>query len=275
MPSVLPKATVSAIFLDETQRLNPPEQGTVGNFFEASLSVKRYPIKRSLSASVRVPPRYYEFVETLLKEPNNLFYLDKLKELWSDDYIFEVCDSAEELVERLSKLKEPSSRVAMVAAFTESPGHSSVNHPDNLRIGHPLTSGFSLYKNSNLSLRWLMTTSQYRQFWIGGSSNNLEKVASIYGSQGFESDYVGVIWGRDLVFNGTTWSLGDPNVSYDSIDRLITGRPGNRRWNSEALALLINRYRIFLTRGIRGTFIFCEDKETIRYFKEVFNKTTV
>ena len=35
----------------------------------------------------------------------------------------------------------------------------------------------------------------------------------------------------------------------------------------QAMQLLINRYRILLTRGIKGTFVFCEDKETGDFLK--------
>jgi DUF2075 family protein len=182
---------------------------------------------------------------------------------WPSDYIFKTYDSVEALIANLAQLRGADDRIAMVASFTESPGNmGKVTAPDNLRIGYPLTSGFDLYKNSSLNIPWLMSTSHYRQFWIGGSSNNLDRLASIYGAQGFESDYVGVIWGRDLLFRQDRWTLGDPNVCYDAIDRLITGRPGNRHWAQQALELVLNRYRIFLTRGIKGTLIFCEDEET-------------
>lgn len=95
-----------------------------------------------------------------------------------------------------------------------------------------------------------------------GGSNKLDRVASIYGSQGFESDYVGVIWGRDFVLRRGNWVLGDPNVCYGNIDRLVFGKPPKRSWSAEALTLLRNRYRIFLTRGILGTLVYCEDNET-------------
>ncbi|NPV87074.1 MAG: DUF2075 domain-containing protein [Anaerolineae bacterium] len=59
--------------------------------------------------------------------------------------------------------------------------------------------------------------------------------------------------------------LGDPNVCYDTIDGLVVNRNGPRRWASGAIELLINRYRIFLTRGIKGTLVFCEDEETRKH----------
>jgi DUF2075 family protein len=266
MPNVLQKATVSAIFLDETQRLNPPEQGTIDAFSKASRSVGRKPKTRYLSASVRVPVPYASWVDQLLTNPPNNQKLTLQDQPWHPGYIFNSYSSVEALIADLRKLRGPDDRVAMVASFTESPGDMKVDAPDNLRIGYPLPSGFDLYKKSKLNIPWLMSTSHYKQFWIGGNSNNLDRLASIYGAQGFESDYVGVIWGRDLIFRHGRWVLGDPNVCYDAIDRLTTGRSPNRRWSPEALELVINRYRIFLTRGIKGTLVFCEDPETRKYF---------
>lgn len=171
------------------------------------------------------------------------------------------------MISDLSHLRSDNDRVALVASFTESPGKSSpVFHPENIRIGSPLISGFELYRDKDLTIPWLMTTSQYQSFWMAGNSNELDRIASIYGTQGFESDYVGLIWGRDLLLRNGNWVLGDPDVCYDNIDRLISGKKfGKHRWSSEALNLIINRYRIFLSRGIKGTFIFCEDDETLEY----------
>ena len=38
---------------------------------------------------------------------------------------------------------------------------------------------------------------------------------------------------------------------------------------STARKLLMNRYRVLLTRGIKGTFVFCEDKETAEFMKGI------
>jgi uncharacterized protein len=138
--------------------------------------------------------------------------------------------------------------------------------PKNLRIGFPLCSNFDLYRESDVEIRWLMDESDYVRYWAGGMSNNLDR-ASIYGCQGFESDYVGVVWGRDLILRRGIWALGDPNCSYDTTDKLVSGRI--RTWAEEALTLLRNRYRIFLTRGILGTLIFCEDKPTQEFFTKL------
>jgi len=170
--------------------------------------------------------------------------------------------------------------VALVAAFTESPGDFKNSHScKNLRIGYPLYSGFELYKDFNGKIFWLMNPKvDYVKYWVRGESNRLERCASIYGCQGFEADFVGVVWGRDFVYRNGRWKLGDNCEDgvggVNSLKRLFSrAKKGDKGAEERAIRLLINRYRIFLTRGIRGTYIFCEDKETGRFLKELISRS--
>ena len=102
----------------------------------------------------------------------------------------------------------------------------------------------------------------YVPFWVEGRSNDLVSCASIYGAQGFELDFAGLIWGTDLIIRNGRWAVGDPDDCYD-------GAPGAKRLATimrdhpdEAIRLLGNRYRILLTRGIFGTAVYAEDAET-------------
>lgn len=266
METVLERAPTSVIFLDETQRLNPREQGTVSNFSSASLQQQKSVVQAQLPSALRCRggQPYHDWVDLLLNRPDVI--LSAEHQPWRPYYDFGICSSMDELTKSLMKpRREDDLRVAMVASFTESPGSiARVGDPDNARVGFPLTSGWDFYKESNLEIRWLMKPSEYVSFWMRGKSNALDRVASIYGTQGFEADYVGIVWGRDLILRDGQWELGDPSVCYDTIDGLVTGRrrESGPRWASEALELVKNRYRIFLTRGIHGTFVFFEDGET-------------
>ena len=164
--------------------------------------------------------------------------------------------------------KRDQNKVALIASFTESKGKmNSTFHPDNIRIGPSLSSGFDLYRDINYQIPWLMhPKSDYTPFWIEGKSNDLNMVSFIYGYQGFESDYIGVIWGRDFVRRGGQWKIDNIDVITDNIDGLANCVRNNPEL---ALKLLQNRYRIFLTRGMLGTVIFCEDEETSHYLKNI------
>jgi len=267
MPVALSRADVAAVFLDETQRLNPPEEGTASAFANAARAVGYDVEHRNLSAAVRCRGGrpYHNWVEDLLESHARMEQRGGSQTNWRSQYRFDVCGSIEEMVGELRCLRDTRAgmRVALAASFTESPGSTRGGGfaPDNLRVGHPLTSGFDLYRDSGLSIWWLMRPQEYVSFWMQGKSNELDRAASIYGAQGFEGDYVGLIWGRDFVIRDGEWTLGDPTCCYDTIDGMVSrGRP--RRWTDGALQLLKNRYRIFLTRGILGTLVFCEDPET-------------
>lgn len=141
---------------------------------------------------------------------------------------------------------------------------------ESLRVGFPLTSGSKIYQGQALSIQWLMQNSDYVKFWLDKTSNQLERVSSIYGAQGLECDYTGIFWGRDLLLRDGQWKLGDPAVCYDTIYGLVDSK--TRKWANGALELVRNRYRIFLTRGMKGTFIFCEDEETRHYLLSLQSK---
>jgi len=92
-------------------------------------------------------------------------------------------------------------------------------------------------------------------FWAS-DPNGINQVGCVYTAQGFEFDYVGVIWGRDLRWDpaSETW-IGDSGASHDSIVK----RSGDRFTD-----LVKRTYRVLLTRGLKGCYVYFEDEETAR-----------
>jgi len=262
------RGKITVFFFDEGQILNIEEEGTLENFKREAQAQKKCCRERTLKGFYRIPvEKYHEFVEVLITSPQHVE--EKLVEDWKNKYEFRVFDDIEDMLSALRRKSEEGFKVALIASFTESPG--DLKRPDsikNLRIGYPLYSSFDLYKEKNLQIYWLMDPKQdYVPFWVEGESNSLKRCSSIYGCQGFETDYAGIIWGRDFVIREGEYTLGDnceDNVGRPvNLKRLFEkAREGNEEAKENALRLLRNRYRIFLTRGIKGTYIFCEDPET-------------
>ena len=90
-------------------------------------------------------------------------------------------------------------------------------------------------------------------FWAS-DPNGMNQVGCVYTAQGFEFDYVGVIWGRDLRWDPATndW-IGDSGASHDSIVK----RSGDRFTD-----LVKRTYRVLLTRGLKGCYVYFEDEAT-------------
>jgi SOS-response transcriptional repressor LexA len=87
----------------------------------------------------------------------------------------------------------------------------------------------------------------------------INQIGCIYTAQGFEFDYVGVIFGNDLV--------------YDYSKQDWTGLPGNscdsevKRGKGRFTDLVKNTYRVLLSRGIKGCYAYFIDKDTERFIR--------
>lgn len=259
--SILQHASTVVIFLDENQQLRPQEDGSITNFIKCcgnSHKIEKFYLKDALRCRGGVT--YHNWIEQMLAG-------DALSDhslQWRNHYQLKIFSSFDEMKEALAQLhKRDGKRVAFVASYTESEGSdkASWNAKINKRVSKSLMSGFNHYSYSNSEVFWMMRPSEYINFWNKCGSNHLERAASIYGAQGFESDYIGLIWGRDYVYRGNTFELGNPSYCYDTALKM------GQRWDPEAMRLLQNRYRIFLTRGLLGTFVYCEDGETANYLR--------
>lgn len=95
-------------------------------------------------------------------------------------------------------------------------------------------------------------------FWAY-DANGINQVGCIYTVQGFEFDYVGVIFGNDLKFNfqKNEWE-GFPANSYDGAIK---------RSGDQFMELVKNTYRVLLTRGHKGCYVHFLDKDTENYFR--------
>ncbi|HEX2566024.1 MAG TPA: DNA/RNA helicase domain-containing protein [Burkholderiales bacterium] len=82
----------------------------------------------------------------------------------------------------------------------------------------------------------------------------IDQVGCIYTAQGFEFDYVGVIWGPDLSYDPQrgVWK-GDRTKSKD---RVVRGS------GDQFLDLVRNTYRVLLSRGLKGCYVHFMDPVT-------------
>jgi uncharacterized protein len=94
--------------------------------------------------------------------------------------------------------------------------------------------------------------------------NGIEQIGCVYTAQGFEFDYAGVIFGKDLTYNfdRQQWQ-GNPAVSADSVVK---------RAKETFTDLVKNTYRVLLSRGMKGCYIHFLDKDTERFFKSRIEK---
>jgi uncharacterized protein len=106
--------------------------------------------------------------------------------------------------------------------------------------------------------------------WIT-ATNSIDEVGCIHTCQGLELDYVGVIVGPDLLFRGGKLVPKPENRS--RMDRSIRGYKGMMKTDPETTrqrvdSIIRNTYRTLMTRGLKGCYVYCCDKELGRMFRD-------
>lgn len=94
--------------------------------------------------------------------------------------------------------------------------------------------------------------------------DSIDKVGCIYTAQGLGFDYVGFIWWDDLVWRTDHWEFCIGKVT--RYDYQLRNSINNNVNNQE---LLLNIYRVMLTRAKKGLAIWFKDEETKQHFKEI------
>ncbi len=86
------------------------------------------------------------------------------------------------------------------------------------------------------------------------------QVGCVYPAQGFEFDYVGVIFGPDLVYR--PMDGGWVGQRHESRDRIVS----RGVTDAEFTAFVKSTYRVLLTRGLRGCYVYFMDEPTRDFF---------
>ncbi|MEN9751513.1 MAG: hypothetical protein RLZZ600_560 [Actinomycetota bacterium] len=96
--------------------------------------------------------------------------------------------------------------------------------------------------------------------WIN-SPNSVNEVGSIHTVQGYDLNYAGVIIGPDLGYDEAT---GQPVFNrdnyFDTKGKENNPRLGISYSDEDLLEFVRNIYRVLLTRGIKGTYVYFADK---------------
>ena len=249
--TTMERPLTSVYFYDEDQILLGDESGTSATFSELARKMGRRVVEIHLDGFYRVlGGRDYDLFL------NSIFYGNiAMKPL---QYDFRLFSNIREMLRTMEERKTgPDSvrppKLALLASFTKSDGRK-----EKRRVFDP-------------EILWLMDEkTEYPAYWTG-KKDPLQYCASIYGSQGFESDYVGLIWGEDLVWRGS-WTI--------QPDKIMDGIGGNNSLKKLAItaperarSMLINRYRIMLSRGMEGTYVYCEDGATLDHLRSILSET--
>ncbi|AYG06218.1 DUF2075 domain-containing protein [Pseudomonas fluorescens] len=173
--------------------------------------------------------------------------------LETQEYEFKVFDSPQAMHEAINE-KNLGNKARVVAGYCWPWLSKKASNAADIVIG-------------NYKRQWNLD--QDGSLWII-AENSIEQVGCIHTCQGLEVDYIGVIIGPDLVVRD-----GNVVTSPDERDKHDKSIRGWKKMMKEQPNLAIketdliikNTYRTLMTRGMKGCYLYCTDKETAQFFK--------
>ena len=246
-------ARVSVFFIDDVQTVRPGEVGSSQLIREEAARQGLGSREYSLEAQFRCAGSegFVNWVD------NTLGIRRTANVLWNEgaeDFDFRVVDSVEEL-DGLIRQKDGSGVSARMVAGYCWPW-SKEKAPDGQLVEDVIIGDWRRPWNARPELTRLPTGVPKSMYWAT-EPGGIDQVGCIYTAQGFEFDYVGVIWGPDLRYDPDSqeW-IGDPARSHDGLVR---------RAKQSFLENVRHVYRVLLTRGLKGCYVHFLDPDTRRF----------
>ncbi len=250
-------ASLCTIFLlDEDQAITIKDIGSVAEVEKCcrdlrSIFVMRAEAKLVSQFRCNGSDAYIQFIDKLLQRAKETVDV----ELSDLNYDFQVFDNPNDLRNVLREKNKINNKARMVAGYCYN--WNVKNNRDE----------YDIYLEDGFKAKWNLPGDN---IWAI-NPNSFEEVGCIHTAQGLEFDYVGVFIGRDLTYNPETHKV---ETHQDMISKDDKSSGIRNRTTSPELAhrLLLNTYKTLLTRGQKGCYVYCEDKNLRDYFKAFLNK---
>ncbi len=247
------KCTV--FFIDEDQRVTIHDIGQIDELMKWAESFDANVTELELASQFRCngSDGYLSWLDQILqiRETANT-------DLQDIDFDFQVVDSPTVLRDMIIEKNRIANKARLVAGYCWK--WESKKQPKAMDIEFP---------EYDFAMQWNLTKDG--SLWIV-SPNSINEIGCIHTCQGLELDYVGVIIGDDLIVRDGKVVV-DPSKR-DSNDSSVRGWRGRMEQDPDKTLQLMdmiikNTYKTLLTRGMKGCYVYCTDKETEEYFEEI------
>jgi hypothetical protein len=249
---ILKAARVSAFFIDDLQGVRPGEAGT-SEYIRSNAVAMGIPVREfelEIQFRCKGSDEFVSWVDGMLGlaagAPSNYRR--------AEEFDFRVVDSPQELEKLIRARSQESKTARLVAGFCwdwSDPNEDGTLVPD-VKIGD-----FSRPWNAKPDAGRLAPGIPKATLWAT-DPRGIDQIGCVYTAQGFEFDYVGVIIGPDLqVGPGSSKLEGIRSKSSDS---------GIQRSGDRASELIRRTYRVLLSRGIEGCYVYFSEDSTREYF---------
>ncbi|HHT9138866.1 MAG TPA: DNA/RNA helicase domain-containing protein [Candidatus Wunengus sp. YC60] len=248
-------AKVPVFFIDDRQNVRPKEIGSSNYIRENAQRLGCDVSEYNLDIQFRC-----QGSDKFVQWVNNTFAIKKTAEaIWDSkdtEFDFQIVSSPHQLYDKIKKKNDNEANSARLVAGFCWPW--SEPKEDGTLVADVVIEDFAMTWEGKESGRKLAPSIPPASLWPF-DPRAVNQIGSIYTIQGFEFDYVGVIIGKDFIFNFETnqWE-GHPEFSADSTVR---------RDKEKFLDLVKNTYRVLLSRALKGCYVYFVDKETEKFVR--------
>jgi hypothetical protein len=252
-------ARMAVFFIDETQRVSWNDSGSVASIKKAAQKFNaefHKPYKLTAQYRCNGSTGYLNWLDDVLQIQETANF-----DNWGDgQYEFKVFDHADELYSAL-KAKNGKNKARLIAGYSwEWPKEGRKRGTTSKHV-----------QADGLSLPWNYDGENWAT-----SKDGIEQVGCIHTSQGVEFDWLGVLIGADLTFKDGK-VVGDPakrarndaslNGWKTEFREAVDDQDKKRVVLEKVQAIIKNTYKVLLSRGRMGCYVWCADVELREYLK--------
>lgn len=237
-------ARLGVFFIDDNQIVRPDEIGSTEYIKSIAEKNNFQYLEYELEAQFRCngSDAFVNWVNNTLGIKRTANVIWDLHEEF-DFRIFDNPKSLHEAIKEKNKEKPNSARIVTGYCWPWSEPNHDGTLVDDVVIG-------------NFKMPW----EKKDKFWEWAHEDSgMDQMGTVYTAQGFEFDYIGVIVAQDLAYNFDSqhWE-GHPENSHDLVAK---------RSREKFTEMVKNVYRVLMSRGMKGCYVYFIDKDTERFFK--------
>lgn len=248
---IIKAARVSIFFIDDNQMIRPNDEGSVSKIIEEcnaqNVEVRKIELKSQFRCSGL--EGFLNWVDHTLQIEDTANFDGWEKE----EFEFKMFDDPGEMYNEISNKCDAGFNARMLAGFAW-PWTSEKAGNKNAQINDVIIPEF------NFSMPWNSHKNSY-DWAINNDKKN--QIGCVHTAQGLEFDYIGVIIGKDLQYNPKKFEVYGSYADY----RDNVGKGGLKQDPARLTKYIKNIYKILLSRGMKGCYIFCCDKNLAEYIK--------
>ena len=249
---IINAARFSVFFIDESQRVTTNDIGSVGEIKQWAAANHAEVYEEELTSQFRCngSDGYLAWLDDVLEIRETANY-----DLEQVDYEFMVLDTPQEMKDLVVKRNEGSNKSRILAGYCWNWPKAGRSNTDVHEI-----------KIGDFEISWNLDGGE--EFALSPTSIN--EAGCIHTTQGLEFEYVGVIIGDDLRFEGG--HLVTDFTKRAKTDQSIKGlkkmeKEDPERAHELADEIIKNTYRTLMTRGMKGCYVYATDSSLRDYLR--------